>query len=250
MHRDVLNCVGWSWDSVACERRPVTSSPHMHQERVMSKASAGRNSNITLKTRTNQTLSVPHVLSSSYHPNTITAGCPTASGNSDTLCYSYTSRTRSLQHFRPRQLRDEIWLQHEPSFFSVWVRISTHRVGIVGIGPWPSSPGAPGWKDQRRVQLHSPSDNLKGVFYSIEQQHVHVHSWHARTHCVVWGPHASTEVLKKLKQSLLLLVSQVANVTFFLTREKMIIIYVHVLNEEEMLEIGILSPITKLLYIL
>lgn len=83
-------------------------------------------------------------MSSSDHPNTITAGCPTASGNSDTLYYNYVSQARSLQHFRPRQLQDGSWLQHEPSFFSVWVRISTHRVGIVGIGPWPSSPGAPG----------------------------------------------------------------------------------------------------------
>lgn len=87
-------------------------------------------------------------MSSSHHPNAITAGCPTASGNSDTLYYNYVSRARSSQHFRPRQPRDEIWLQHEPSFFTVWARMSTHRVGIVGIGPWPSGPGAPGWEER------------------------------------------------------------------------------------------------------
>lgn len=53
----------------------------------------------------------------------------------------------TVEPCRPLQLREEIWLQRMSISLGLCVNlcacISTHRVGIVGIGPWPTRSWAP-----------------------------------------------------------------------------------------------------------
>lgn len=61
-------------------------SPHMRQERVMSKASETKNTNITDQKWECKPFSTPQnvIIQSSDHPNPIMAVCPTVCGNHDT----------------------------------------------------------------------------------------------------------------------------------------------------------------------
>lgn len=56
-----------------------------------------------------------------------------------------TSQTRTSEHIRPRRLWEDCNLNQ---YFLGVCAFSTHRVGIVGVGPWPTSPRAPRWWDE------------------------------------------------------------------------------------------------------
>lgn len=178
-------------------------SPRMHQGRVMSKASETKNTNITDQKWEWKPFSIPQNVII-HHLIILTPLWLSVQPSVETVTHNttITSQTSTLEHIRPLPLWEEIWMQSEPPFLWVYVCVSVcalvlTELALLGLGHGRPVPGPLDGKTNINLSkiLHLGWNTCDYLFTNNKGSHVH--SWHTRTHGVVWRPHPTTKVLRR-----------------------------------------------------
>lgn len=158
-------------------------SPHMHQERVMSKASETKITDI----RNKKSLRASPFYNSKCHCVIILMP----------LWLSVLLSEETVTH--NTTITSAIWTIIFMVICVCVCVLGLTELALLGLGHGRPVPGPLDGATSRNFSLimHWHWDTWKTAFENIFKKGLHVHSWHTRTHGVVWRPHPPTKVLRR-----------------------------------------------------